>query len=105
MKKRTLSTSLGLLFLLTPLLCAQNAEELLVVRLPATQGYLNRHATPPPLPTKRSQTATPSSRMASHPRSARADDANRLSQAIGDRPRHHDVARLARGKKSQILLR
>jgi hypothetical protein len=42
---------LGVLLLLTPLLCAQNPDELLVVRLPATQGYINRHATPLPLPT------------------------------------------------------
>src|SRR6266568_531459 len=38
-KTRTWSTrSLGVLFLLTPLLCAQNPDELLAVRLPATRA-------------------------------------------------------------------
>ena len=41
---------LGFLFLLAPLLSAQNPDELLAVRLPATQGYINRHATPLPFP-------------------------------------------------------
>ena len=50
---------LGVLFLLTSLLCAQDPDELLIVRLPAKQGYSNRHATPLTFLSGRSQTASP----------------------------------------------
>jgi hypothetical protein len=97
---------LGVLLLLTPLLCAQNPDELLVVRLPATQGYINRHATPLPLPTRRSQTATPTSAakrgyslLLGPSGVARADDATCRGQAQPNRSGHQELAPLGRGKK------
>ena len=101
MKKRTLSTRcLCVLFLLAPLLGAQNSDELLVVRLPATQGYLNRHATLLPFSTRRSQgQSTPL-----HLRDARRNDATRRDHAIVGKTSHREVAPLGRGKKPRNFL-
>jgi hypothetical protein len=88
---------LGVLVLLSPLLGAQNPDELLVVRLPATQGYLNRHATALPFPTRRSQTTPPSAAL--HPRGARGNDATRRDDAVVGKTSHLEVAPLGRGKK------
>jgi hypothetical protein len=103
MKKRALSIScLGVLFLIAPLLCAQNPDELLVVRLPATQGYLNRHATALPFPTRRSQTTPPSAAL--HPRGARGNDATLRDHAVVGKTSHLEVAPLGRGKRPRNLL-
>jgi hypothetical protein len=106
-RKKILMSCVNMLFLLAPLLCAQNPDELLVVRLPATQGYLNRHATPLQLPAGRSQAATPSRHVAVylHPKGeVRGDNATDRGQAVGARPAHKDVAPFGRGKKSRNLV-
>jgi hypothetical protein len=60
MKPARVTNALAVLLLLTPLLCGQNPDELLVVRLPAKHGYINQPgATPIPFPTVRGQTAAP----------------------------------------------
>jgi hypothetical protein len=52
--------AVAVLLLLTPSVCGQNPDELLVVRLPARHGYVNQPgASPVPFPTARGQTATP----------------------------------------------
>jgi hypothetical protein len=100
-----------LIFAHVALLRAQNPDELLVVRLPATQGYINRHATPLSFPTGRSQTDTPGSYRrcvhgvaSSSSRMARADDSRYRSQAVADRHCHQEVAPLRRGKNPRNLL-
>ena len=58
MKPTRVTNALAVLLLLTPLLCGQTLDELLVVRLPAKHGYINQPgATPIPFPTARGQTA------------------------------------------------
>ena len=81
---------LGVLFLLTPLLSAQNPDELLAVRLPATQGYISRHPTPLPFPPGRGQTATPS--RASKCGSSMASRPSGMARAADNRPGHQEVA-------------
>ena len=60
MKLTWVTEAVAVLLLLTPLVCGQNPDELLVVRLPAKHGYINQPgATPIPFPTARDQTTTP----------------------------------------------
>jgi len=60
MKLTWVTKAVAVLLLLTPLVCGQNPDELLVVRLPAKHGYINQPgATPIPFPTARDQAATP----------------------------------------------
>src|SRR5215471_2843019 len=92
----------GLLFSFAPLLCAQNPDELLAVRLPATQGYINRHATPLAFPPGRARTGTTIDTKNRPMRSngvMQGDGAIGLSQTDDNRPVQQKVVPHARRQK------
>ena len=94
---------LGVLFLLTPLLSAQNPDELLAVRLPATQGYISRHPTPLPFPPGRGQTATPS--RASKRGSSMASRPSGMARAADNRPGTRKLRPMAEERSPDISSR
>jgi hypothetical protein len=60
MKLTWVIKAMPFLLLLTPLVCGQNPDERLIVRLPAKHGNINQPgASPIPFPIARGQTATP----------------------------------------------
>ncbi len=62
MKAKRVIGAFSVLVLLTPWLCAQNPDELLVIRLPAKHGHINEPgAAPIPVPTVRLQITAPRS--------------------------------------------
>ena len=103
MNKRISSAGcLGLLFSFALLLCAQNPDELLAVRLPATQGYINRHATLLPLSPGRARTGTtidPKNRPLRSNGVMQGDGAIGRRKTVDDRPVRQEVVPPARRQK------
>jgi hypothetical protein len=104
--------SVFILFLAAPLLCAQNPDELLVVRFPATQGYINRYTMSPPFPPfpiERSRIATSSNAtkrqtVALRPGGGARGDDRCPGRAVDDKRCEREVVPLPRQKKPLELL-
>src|SRR5216117_2582188 len=104
MKLTWVTEAVAVLLLLTPLVCGQNPDELLVVRLPAKHGRINQPgAAPIPFPRGRDQIAVPRTArrcksMASGHSSMWCGDRN-PSHAVGeDDFRGHCVSREDKGR-------
>ena len=97
---------MGFLFSFAPLLCAQNPDELLAVRLPATQGYIDRHATPLPFPPGRTGTTIDTKNRPLRPNGVtHGDGVIGRGQTVDDRPGQQKVVPSARQKPRDPLVR